>query len=80
MRSENGRAALQDVPTTRFVALLGGTNVGGRGVTMDRLRSEVASLGDADFATFIASGNAIFTRGSVSRPTRPVPPTPRDRK
>ena len=46
---------------TRFVALLGGINVGGHRVTMDRLRAEVGSLGYTDVATFIASGNVIFT-------------------
>lgn len=46
---------------TRFVALLGGINVGGHRVTMDRLRSEVASLGYTDVSTFIASGNVLFT-------------------
>ena len=45
----------------RFVALLGGINVGGHRVTMDRLRAEVSSLGYTDVATFIASGNVIFT-------------------
>lgn len=45
----------------RFVALLGGINVGGHRVTMDRLRTEVASLGYTDVATFIASGNVLFT-------------------
>lgn len=45
----------------RFVALLGGVNVGGHRVTMDRLRAEVASLGYTDVATFIASGNVLFT-------------------
>ncbi|MEQ1703413.1 MAG: DUF1697 domain-containing protein, partial [Ilumatobacteraceae bacterium] len=52
----------------RFVALLGGINVGGHRVTMDRLRAEVASLGYTDVATFIASGNVLFTatgRGAV---------------
>lgn len=45
---------------TRFVALLGGVNVGGHRVTMERLRTEVASLGYTDVATFIASGNVMF--------------------
>lgn len=45
----------------RFVALLGGINVGGHRVTMERLRSEVAALGYTDVATFIASGNVLFT-------------------
>ena len=46
---------------TRFVALLGGINVGGHRVTMDRLRTEVTALGYTDVATFIASGNVLFT-------------------
>ncbi|MCY7299088.1 MAG: DUF1697 domain-containing protein [Ilumatobacteraceae bacterium] len=46
---------------TRFVALLGAINVGGHRVTMDRLRVEVASLGYTEVATFIASGNVLFT-------------------
>ncbi len=45
----------------RFVALLGGINVGGHRVTMDRLRTEVTALGFTDVATFIASGNVLFT-------------------
>ena len=44
-----------------FVALLGGINVGGHRVTMDRLRTEVTALGFTDVATFIASGNVLFT-------------------
>ncbi len=54
-------APWHDVAMTRFVALLGGINVGGHRVTMERLRTEVASLGYTDVATFIASGNVIFT-------------------
>ena len=49
------------VAMPRFVALLGGINVGGHRVTMDRLRAEVASLGFTDVATFIASGNVLFS-------------------
>ena len=45
----------------RFVALLGGINVGGHRVTMERLRTEVSALGFTDVATFIASGNVLFT-------------------
>ena len=59
---------------TRFVALLGGINVGGHRVTMDRLRTEVASLGYTDVATFIASGNVMFTapaRGATTRTASP---------
>jgi uncharacterized protein (DUF1697 family) len=43
-----------------FVALLGGINVGGHRVTMDRLRAEVTDLGLVDVRTFIASGNLLF--------------------
>jgi uncharacterized protein (DUF1697 family) len=49
----------------RFVALLGGINLGNRRVTMDRLRAEVSALGYEDVSTFIASGNVLFS-------TRPV--------
>jgi uncharacterized protein (DUF1697 family) len=48
-------------PSTRHVAFLGGINVGGHRVTMDRLRQEVATLGFVDVDTFIASGNVLFT-------------------
>jgi uncharacterized protein (DUF1697 family) len=49
----------------RYVAFLGGINVGGHRVKMDRLRDEVAALGLTDVSTFIASGNVIFSgRGS----------------
>jgi uncharacterized protein (DUF1697 family) len=48
------------VPT--HVALLRGINVGGRGrVPMPELRSLMAELGHADVATYIQSGNAVFT-------------------
>ena len=45
----------------RYVAFLGGINVGGHRVKMDRLRDELTSLGYDDVATFIASGNVILT-------------------
>ncbi len=45
----------------RYVAFLGGVNVGGHRVTMERLRDEFAALGYAEVSTFIASGNVIFT-------------------
>jgi uncharacterized protein (DUF1697 family) len=52
---------------TRHIAFLGGINVGGHRVTMDRLREEVATLGFDDVDTFIASGNVLFTaRPSVA--------------
>jgi len=48
------------VPT--HVALLRGINVGGRNrVAMPELRALMAKLGHTDVATYIQSGNAVFT-------------------
>jgi uncharacterized protein (DUF1697 family) len=48
------------VPT--HVALLRGINVGGRNrVAMPELRALMAGLGHTDVATYIQSGNAVFT-------------------
>jgi uncharacterized protein (DUF1697 family) len=47
--------------SVRHVAFLGGINVGGHRVTMDRLRTEVAALGYDEVTTFIASGNVCFS-------------------
>ena len=44
----------------QVVAFLGGVNVGGHRVTMDRLRAEMAALGYPGARTFIASGNVIL--------------------
>jgi uncharacterized protein (DUF1697 family) len=53
------------VPT--HVALLRGINVGGRNkVAMSDLRTLVSSLGHADVATYIQSGNVVFTSGRAS--------------
>jgi uncharacterized protein (DUF1697 family) len=47
------------------VALLRGINLGGRNrVAMADLRATVASLGHADVATYIQSGNVVFTSGA----------------
>ena len=46
---------------TQYVAFLGGVNVGGHRVSMERLRAEMRSIGLEDARTFIASGNVIFT-------------------
>jgi uncharacterized protein (DUF1697 family) len=48
----------------RYVAFLRAINVGGRNVTMERLRVLVTSLGYANVETFIASGNVIFASRS----------------
>ncbi len=44
----------------RYFAFLKAINVGGHTVTMERLRTIVASLGCRNVETFIASGNVIF--------------------
>ena len=48
------------------VALLRGINVGGHNkVPMAELRQVVASLGHADVATYIQSGNVVFSTGET---------------
>ncbi len=48
----------------RYIALLRGINVGGHRVKMDRLRELFEALGFDDVATYIASGNVIFSAES----------------
>ncbi len=50
----------------RFVAFLRAINVGGRTVTMDRLREVFRDLGLDEVETFIASGNVLFRTGARS--------------
>ncbi|HZF94530.1 MAG TPA: DUF1697 domain-containing protein [Allosphingosinicella sp.] len=45
----------------RHVALLRAVNVGGRKLPMAELRALCGEIGWADVATYIASGNAVFT-------------------
>jgi len=45
----------------RMVALLRAVNVGGRKLPMAELRALCAELGWTDFATYIQSGNVVFT-------------------
>lgn len=53
----------------RFVALLRGINVGGNNlVKMADLRAAFAALGFTDVATYIQSGNVLFTAGSAGKP------------
>ena len=50
------------------VALLRGVNVGGRNrVAMADLRRLVAELGCRDVATYVQSGNVVFTAGDAGR-------------
>jgi uncharacterized protein (DUF1697 family) len=44
----------------RYVSFLRGINLGGRRVTMDRLRELFEALKFSNVSTFIASGNVIF--------------------
>ncbi len=46
---------------TRYVAFLRGMNLGKRRLEMSRLKSLFEELGYTDVATFIASGNVIFS-------------------
>lgn len=55
-------------PTTRYIAFLRAVNVGGRVVTMDRLRRVFESMGYTDVQTFIASGNVVFDSSVKSAP------------
>ena len=58
---------------TRYVAFLGGINVGGHRVSMERLRTEFGTLGFLDVSTFIASGNVIFTTRTTAHTSRRSP-------
>ena len=50
---------------TRYVALLKGVNVGrSKRIAMSDLRAALTGLGYADVATYLASGNALFTTSS----------------
>jgi uncharacterized protein (DUF1697 family) len=52
------------------IALLRGINVGGRNkIAMADLRSVMAELGHGDVATYIQSGNVVFTADEAARAT-----------
>ncbi len=52
---------------TRQVALLRGVNVGGVRISMADLRAAVEDLGHDDVATYVQSGNVVFT--AAGRPS-----------
>lgn len=59
-------------PTLRYVALLRGINVGGNNlIKMVALKSSFEALGFEDVATYIQSGNVVFTAGAGA--SKPVP-------
>jgi uncharacterized protein (DUF1697 family) len=61
-RAPFARALSDDEPMRTHVALLRGINVLGRNkVSMAELRQVVESLGHGDVATYIQSGNVVFT-------------------
>jgi uncharacterized protein (DUF1697 family) len=47
-------------PATSVIALLRGVNVGGKSVSMERLRELLAELGFENLRTYIQSGNVLF--------------------
>ena len=49
----------------RYVAFLGGINVGGHRVKGPALAAEFTTLGFTDVATFLASGNVVFSTDST---------------
>jgi len=52
----------------RYVALLRSVNVAGHGrIAMDELRASFDALGYTDVATYIQTGNVLFTTGSKSQ-------------
>jgi uncharacterized protein (DUF1697 family) len=58
------RALREDAGVPSHVALLRGINVGGHNkVAMADLREVVTSLGHTDVATYIQSGNVVFSSG-----------------
>ncbi len=64
----------------QFTAFLRAVNVGGRVVTMDRLRALFEAMGFDDVATVIASGNVVFStsRRSAERLEREIEAALRD--
>jgi uncharacterized protein (DUF1697 family) len=56
----------------RYIAFLGGINVGGHRVTMDALRGEFEALGFDDVSTFIASGNVLFEAAGTAATLEPM--------
>ncbi len=57
-----------------YIAFLRGINLGNRRITMDELRARFVELKFTDVATFIASGNVIFSskEGDVAKLTKKI--------
>jgi uncharacterized protein (DUF1697 family) len=64
----------ESLAPARYVALLRGINAGGHAkVAMADLRAAVAALGHTDVATYINSGNVVFTAGGSETPRHAIP-------
>jgi uncharacterized protein (DUF1697 family) len=62
------KAKVGDLKRQRLVALLRGVNVGGHGkLAMADLRQLTTDLGHTDVATYIQSGNLVFTTDRAAR-------------
>ena len=55
------------MPARQYIALLRAVNVGGRTVTMERLRSLFSEIGLKEARTFIQSGNVFFETSVTDR-------------
>src|SRR4051812_37404015 len=60
-RADCGELSAKISAMRRMVALLRAVNVGGRKLPMAELRALCAGLGWTDVATYIQSGNLVFT-------------------
>ena len=68
MNRDNGVTVKSAGKTTRHVALLRGINVGGNNIIkMADLRACFEALGYTDVATYIASGNVVFSAKPAER-------------
>lgn len=65
--SRSRKAGVPTDESERYVAFLRGINLGKRRLEMSRLRALFEAIGFTDVATFIASGNVLFTASEKSR-------------
>jgi len=67
MTTGGARTGGKDQALTRYVAFLRGINVGrNKRIAMADLRTLLSDLGHTDVATYLQSGNAVFTSSSRS--------------
>jgi uncharacterized protein (DUF1697 family) len=58
--------------TTRLIALMRGVNIGKRRVTMAAIRDGLEAAGCTDVATYLQSGNAVFSPPIVTKKRVPT--------